>query len=95
MTYGTYNPRKGGIRLLGISVEVLGKLRAEQAAEHQYRCCALTESYAGGEEPKRGLPVHHLTLRHLQRWLLGLGGGRGRQHTGPMFLSAQITQITL
>ena len=27
--------------------------------------------------------------------ILGLGGGRGRQHTGPMFLSAQITQITL
>lgn len=86
--------RKGGIRLLGISAEGAGKLRAEQAAEHQYTCCALTESCAGGGAKAMTPCSPSDPLRHLQGWLLGLGGG-GRDSTRAVFLSAQITQITL
>ena len=83
MTYDTYNPRKGGLRLSCISVEMLGKLRAEQAAEHQYSRCTLTKSYGGGEEPKRHDSL--FTIYRHGSW--GSGGARGRRHTGLMFLS--------
>ena len=83
VTYDTYSPRKGGIGLSCISVEMLGKLRAEQAAEHQYSRCTLTKSYGGGEEPKTHDSL--FTIHRHGSW--GSGGGRGRRHTGLMFLS--------